>query len=250
MSAKKRPQSGPKVPLTMSKAERKLILESLTYLDSEYAEGIRSTPMDEPVRFTLDNWEGLSGCIAAEANHTRNKVLGRKLERLLDRIDGLLESGDAPTTLKVYRGEEDQPPQDAVKLAEYAALMTSLIDHMCQVRHEDPQAVRSTRNLDLKLGQPERSAIITETPVSEEIKALLAQADRSPVHVSINDLASICFALSEAMTDQEKYDSLKAVAVAVIQRFTEAVHGTARLQGPPAGTKKHKPRKSPEEEGM
>lgn len=77
MSAKKRLHSDPRVPLAMSKAERKLILESLTYLDGEYAEGIRSTPMDDPVRFTLDEWEGLSGCIAAEANHTRNRAIGR-----------------------------------------------------------------------------------------------------------------------------------------------------------------------------
>ena len=58
----------PKVPLALAEAERQLILEDLVYVEDGYASVIRATPTNQPVRLALDDWKGLGGCIAAEAN--------------------------------------------------------------------------------------------------------------------------------------------------------------------------------------
>ena len=63
--------------------------------------------MNQPVRFTLEDWKGLSGCIASEAKDTRDKRLKRELDRLYARIRNLLEGDRPPTTLKLYRGEDE-----------------------------------------------------------------------------------------------------------------------------------------------
>ena len=49
----------PKVPLALSEAERKLIVEDLEYIEDDYASAIRATPTDQPVRFALEDWKGL-----------------------------------------------------------------------------------------------------------------------------------------------------------------------------------------------
>ena len=86
------------VPLALTDAERKLILEDLVYVEDEYASVIRTTPTDQPVRFALDDWKSLGGCIAAEANHARDKRLKKELDRLrCARFRGLLED-DKPRT--------------------------------------------------------------------------------------------------------------------------------------------------------
>jgi hypothetical protein len=96
-----------KVPLTLTEAERNLILEDLVYVEDDHASVIRTTPMDQPVRLALDDWKGLGGCIATEANHARDKRLKRELDRLHARIRSLLEDDEPPTSLKIYRGEDE-----------------------------------------------------------------------------------------------------------------------------------------------
>jgi hypothetical protein len=92
------------VPLALTAAERKLILDDLLYLEKEYEQVVRETPANESVRFTLDDWEGLDGCIAAEANHTDDPKLRRKLDRLLAKINKLLDQhpDDPGPELKVF----------------------------------------------------------------------------------------------------------------------------------------------------
>ena len=51
---KKLIQSGEKVGLKLSAAERKLILEGLLCRDDEYEDITRDTPTAEPVMMTLD----------------------------------------------------------------------------------------------------------------------------------------------------------------------------------------------------
>ena len=97
----------PKVPLALTDAERKLIVEDLEYIEDDYASVIRATPTDQPVRFALDDWKGLGDYIAAEAKQARDKRLKKELDRLYARICGLLEYDQPPTTLKIYRGEDE-----------------------------------------------------------------------------------------------------------------------------------------------
>lgn len=83
-----------KVPLELSNRERELILEH-TFAGDELTNRLRVVPKpgDHPVfRFTLDDLDELSGCIAAEANHAKNEKLQRDLDRLFERIDEVLQS--------------------------------------------------------------------------------------------------------------------------------------------------------------
>jgi hypothetical protein len=83
-----------KVPLELSDHERQVILEH-TFADEELTNSLRVVPKpgEPPVlRFTLDDWEELAGCVAFEANHTKDKKLGKELDRLFGRIQDVLDS--------------------------------------------------------------------------------------------------------------------------------------------------------------
>jgi len=102
------------VPLVLSEAERKLILDDLIYAKQEHTEVIRATAAEKPVEFTLNSWEGLGDCIAIEANSTRDRRLKRSLDRLFAKINALQNRSpdrvpDRVPDLKIYRGEEDAP---------------------------------------------------------------------------------------------------------------------------------------------
>ena len=96
------------LPLALTEGERKLILEDTMYIGEEYTAVIRATPTGQPVRFTLDEWKGLNGCIVAEANHVRDKRSERELDLLYEKINDLLDKSPANLpSLKIYRGEDE-----------------------------------------------------------------------------------------------------------------------------------------------
>jgi hypothetical protein len=110
----KKPQE--KVPLVLTKAERKLFLEDLLSTEDACASVIRATPSRQPVQFALDEWKYLDDYIAAEARDTRDRWLKKELARLQARIRRLLEGDKPPTALKIYRGGDEQVSEDAVNL--------------------------------------------------------------------------------------------------------------------------------------
>ena len=81
-----------KVGLKFTASERKLILDDVMCLDEQYADAIRQTPVNEPVEFTLDDWGDLGGYIAAEANHTEDKKLRKKLDAIFNKVQKILDS--------------------------------------------------------------------------------------------------------------------------------------------------------------
>ena len=79
-------------------------------LDREYEEVIRDSPTDKPIMLTLDQWDDLGGHIAAEANHTRDRKLQRKLDAIFSKIEKLLLSraeNEQCFELKIYRPQEE-----------------------------------------------------------------------------------------------------------------------------------------------
>jgi hypothetical protein len=85
---------GQKVPLTLSHRERELILER-TFADDELTAPLRIVPTSRkaPVySFTLDDLEELAGYVAAEVNHAEDKELQKELDRLVARMETVLES--------------------------------------------------------------------------------------------------------------------------------------------------------------
>lgn len=85
---------GEKVPLKLSTRERVLILEH-TLADDELTAALRSMPASSKASvysFTLGDLEELMGCVAAEANHAKDKKLQKELDRLFERMEEVLES--------------------------------------------------------------------------------------------------------------------------------------------------------------
>ena|SRR5919198_1191179 len=95
---------GQKVPLKLSARDRELILEH-TFADDELTAPLRVVPTSNTAAvyaFTLDDLEELAGYVAAEANHAKDRKLQKELDRLLARMETVLES---------YTDEEDGPAQ-------------------------------------------------------------------------------------------------------------------------------------------
>ena len=89
--SKTRIQLDKKVPLKLTATERKLVLDDLMIMDQESEQAIRETPAGKPVMMTLGDLDVFIGYIAAEANHTEDKRLERKLDRIYDKVQGLLD---------------------------------------------------------------------------------------------------------------------------------------------------------------
>ncbi len=103
MDRRKPTKPGTKVGLKLTAAERKLILDDLTSMDDDYVQVIRDTPANQPVQFTLDEWEDIGGHIAAEANHTDDRKLGKKLDAIFNKVQRILDihtDEESRTTLK------------------------------------------------------------------------------------------------------------------------------------------------------
>ena len=124
MPQRKQIKPDEKVGLKLTIAERKLILNDLIGVDQEYIQTIQDTPPGKPIHFTLNDLDNLSGCIAAEANHTTDKRLEKKLDRVFEKFQGLLDqyTDEEPApALRVFSPPDDADGEKAVKIAEFAA---------------------------------------------------------------------------------------------------------------------------------
>ncbi len=106
MTRKKQMKPGEKVGLTLTQAERTLLLNALHGLTEEIRDVMRATPTAQPVMLTLDNLDDLQGHVAAEANHTKDKKLRQRLDAIsekiqmhLDRHDDEPEVTESPATI-------------------------------------------------------------------------------------------------------------------------------------------------------
>jgi hypothetical protein len=104
MAAHGRIKPGTKVGLKLTAAERRLILDDLLRLDDNYAKVIRETPPNQPIQFTLDEWEDFGGCIAAEANHADDKNLGKKRDAIFNKVQKVLDTYADENSLSVVSG--------------------------------------------------------------------------------------------------------------------------------------------------
>jgi len=79
--------AGQPVGLNLTQAEREFLLDALILIDEEVEDRLRSIPPGETkVMLSLDELDLLAGSVASEANHTKDKKLERRLERIYDRI--------------------------------------------------------------------------------------------------------------------------------------------------------------------
>jgi hypothetical protein len=92
MPWKKRIQPGEKLPLKLTEAQRTLVLDALTCLDSDCEKVVRETPAGEPVMMSLDDLDIFGGCLAADANHTEDRKLQGKLDTIFKKVQRLLDT--------------------------------------------------------------------------------------------------------------------------------------------------------------
>ncbi len=89
--------AGETIGLKLSAAERKLIVDCLYVMDSRLQERIRQAPKNQDVPLTLDELEDLHGNLAFDANHTDDKKHERALDKILRKIERMLDFySDAP----------------------------------------------------------------------------------------------------------------------------------------------------------
>jgi hypothetical protein len=80
------------VAFELNQRERELIL-SHTFANESVTNRLQAVPQpgQRPLfHFTLDDLDELAGCVAAEANHAKNKVLRDQLDQLFERIEAVL----------------------------------------------------------------------------------------------------------------------------------------------------------------
>jgi Plasmid pRiA4b ORF-3-like protein len=91
---RQRIQPDQEVPLDLSDRERELILEH-AFADEVLIGRLRVAPTPNRravFHFTLDDLDDLAGCVAAEANHARDKKLRKEWDRIYARIGDVLDS--------------------------------------------------------------------------------------------------------------------------------------------------------------
>ena len=82
------------MPLQLSDRERELILEH-AFADEALLGRLRVAPASNQravFHFTLDDLDDLAGCVAAEANHAKDKKLRKEWDRVFARIGDVLDS--------------------------------------------------------------------------------------------------------------------------------------------------------------
>ena len=97
-------QPGEYLPLKLTAAERKLVLEDLMCLDETIEQIIRETPSGKPVMMTLGDLDDFGGYVAAEANHCEDKKREKKLDTIFGKIQDLLDTytdEEPPQTVKI-----------------------------------------------------------------------------------------------------------------------------------------------------
>jgi hypothetical protein len=202
MSAKKQIQVDEKVPLNLTAAERKLVLDGVTLLDDEFEQIIRETPTGKPVMVTLDDLDDFGGYIAAEANHCEDKKKEKKLDAIFEKIQQLLGT---------YTDEE--PPQ--ILKIEDARKKRVISDQAVPIAEQAAKALVAAEQLGIKkkplekfwLAPAQRDVLILIPGVTNAIKNKLTSDGAA---FSIAEVASMAMALAEDLPDG---DARKQVAV-------------------------------------
>jgi hypothetical protein len=162
MANRKRIPPGNKVPLKLTPTETKAILEDLMLLEDDYEQIIRETPTGKPVMMTLDDLEDFAGYIAAEANHTEDKKLGQKLDKVFDKCQMLLAT---------YTAEEAKR-----KMAKGIAGASSGEEPQTVSFRRKSKTPKSTK-FPLKITQLQRETLLKDPGLKLAIRRKIEQAE-------------------------------------------------------------------------
>lgn len=195
MARRERIQPDETVSLSLSKAERQSVLEQ-TFAPDALTDRLRVAMADQvEFHFTLDELEELHGYVAASANHADSSKLQKQLDRILLKIDRVLEA----------HADQNSSPNSAgtISLGELAEAMAAVLGGAFD-RLDDRIPVKPGDPIDLSLSFSQRQTIIEHTdapkPLKDDLAAHPAKQQSVPFTLTeLNELhdalcASACFA--------------------------------------------------------
>jgi len=202
MPTKKHDRPDEKLPLKLTAAERKLVLDGQTCLDQEIEQIVRDTPTGQPVEMTLDDLDDLGGYVAAEANHCKDKAKARKLDAIFEKIQALLDQftdEEPPKTVKIEDARKEKLISDqAARIAQFAAQALVAAEQL---------GIKKKALEHFSLAPAHREVLSLVPGVTKALKKKLAQDGAT---FSVGEVASMTLALAEDLPDG---DARKRVAV-------------------------------------
>jgi hypothetical protein len=206
MSTRKHIQPGEQVPLKLTVAERKLILDDLMCLDKEYEQVVRNSPPGKPVMMSLDALDDFGGYIAAEANHCTDKKKRNKLDAVFEKIQSLLDKytdEEPPKTIRIEEGKKAKVISDqAVQIASWAAQAMIAAEQL---------GIKKKPLAHFQIAPAQRDVLLLIPGISKSVKNKLAK-ELSP---TVAEVASMTMALAEDLTEG---DARKQLAVLLIAK--------------------------------
>jgi hypothetical protein len=200
-------QSGEKVPLKLTAAERKLVVEELTVLDDQCERIVRNTPADGPVMLTLDELDEFMGYVAAEANHCRDRKKQKRLDAVFQKMEKLLGAYTdeaPPQSIKIEDAPQDKAISDfAAQIADFAAKAVIAAEEL---------RIKSKPLEHLTLAPAEREVLLLVPTVSASLKKKLAT--EKPLF-KVAEVVSMLLSLAEDLQDG---DARKQVAVLLVAK--------------------------------
>jgi hypothetical protein len=206
MPTRKQVRPDEKLPLKLTAAERKLVLDELTCLEQEIEQVVRSTPTGQPVRMTLEDLDDFGGHVAAEANHCKDKSKAKKLDAIFEKIQALLDEftdEEPPKTLKIEDTRKEKLISDqAAQIAQFAAL----------ARVAAEQLGIKTKALDGFWLTPAQREVLSLVPgVTKALKKKLAQDGST---FSVGEVANMTLALAEDLPDGDAREQVAVMYIA------------------------------------
>lgn len=234
MTSKKNIRPGEKVPLKLNDAERTLVLEEVNCVDDEYLEAVRRTPPGQPVMVTLDELNDFGGYVAAEANHTKDKKLQKKLDAIFQKMQDLLDT---------YTDEESATTVNI----EDARTAEALSDQSFQIAVWAAKALVAAEQLGIKnkplenfcLTPAQREVLLLFGGISKTTKGKLAKEGSS---FTVAEVASMAMALAEDLPDGEPQKQVAVLSLVkyLTDQLQEGIVGKAKPKTPKPKTSKAK----------
>ena len=208
-----------KVAIKLSLPERKLILGDPIHIHKELADPIRTTPTGAPVMLTLDDLEVLGGFVAAEANHTTDKKLRKKLDTIFSKIQDSLETHTAEAPLKSRKVKSKKLIADrTVQLAEWAATMLIGAE---QLGIKDKPVAR------FPLPWAERAVLLMFTDADKKI---LKKLEPEKPIFTVGEIGGLLIAVATALLDAPPLQSnaLLSTAKSLMSCLEEEIAGALK----------------------
>jgi hypothetical protein len=189
------------VGLRLTQAERKLILDSSAALPKDFTQVIESAPARQPIMMTLDGWRELVGHIASEANGAEDETLQKKLDAIVSKVQGLLDSHAVdtdPTSLEIGRPLAGE----SVQLAEWAARMLIGAEQL---------GIKFRPVARFPVPRARRSILARLPIIPANLEAKLAEKEPN---VTVGDVGGLLMAVCEALLDAPPLQQFALILIA------------------------------------